>query len=291
MIVPNRRGPVGITLARDLRPRPKHIAKPGTRPFYLEHSGELVIQAVMWDVKLRELYDLVRGGRYDSRILFRILEGAALYATAGYALDTEDFPAGVALALENRGRVQGKGGDGAPGSPWGSSSNPDRDGADGGAGGNAILVQHDIDIDNTSGEIFSGGGGGGSGSGIEGAAYAPAASGAGGGGAGTVPGNGGAWGDGGVPAPENGGEPGTADAGGLSGVGSDGYLQSGGDGGNGGDPGEAGQPGTAAVNNTGGGTVGTPGAGGAAGNAIVQSGGTVTFTGGNNSTQIKGGIV
>lgn len=282
-----------LILTRTIRPEPKHIAAPGTRPFYLSHSGEVIIQATMWDVNLRELYDLLRGGRYDPCIAFRLLEGAALYATAGYALDTGDWPAAVGLVFENNGRVQGKGGAGGPGNEpqyvYTAGENPGED------GGDAMIVRYDITLENGSGEIFGGGGGGGGGGASNAGGYNKAAGGGGGGGAGTIPGAGGAGGDApfvGSNSGEDGGvgSPGSANAGGNGGAGGvkDGYHA--GSGGTGGGPGQAGAKGSDGYTDNGS-SAAVGRLGGAAGKAIVQSGGTVTISGGNNSTQIKGGIV
>lgn len=281
---------MNITLARDLRPVPQHIVTPGTRPFCLSHSGEVIIQATMWDVNLRDLYDLLRGGRYDQFIRFRILEGAAIYATAGYALDTGDWPTGTTLTLENRGRVQGKGGDGGYASTGGAWT-----GEDGEDGTHAMLIQHDITIDNTNGEIFGGGGGGGGGgfSSVISPSLYRSGGGGGGGGAGALVGAGGNHYPPFVDDSRNhsswhgqDGAAGTGDAGGAGGAYGtpNGPVSPGGAGGDGGGPGAAGAAGGNGVSTNG-------GAGGAAGNAIVQSGGTATFSGGNNSTQVKGSIV
>lgn len=223
------------------------------------------------------------------------------------AIETGDWPEGTILQLENRGRIQGRGGAGGKGmeNNWGQLSDPT-----GGDGGDALHVSYDISIDNSQGEIYAGGGGGGGGGWSLGIYFdishwqlreAMAGGGGGGGGAGTLGGAGGAGGSGGTfyqywrsRGSASPGANGTADTAGAGGAGD--YFKwtaiaqggAGGDGGGYAEAGAHGGKGSAWGDST---QVFGGGAGGAPGNAIVQSGGaTATITAGNDTTRIKGAI-
>ena len=188
---------------------------------------------------------------------------------------------GSTLKIVNNGNIYGAGGGGGNG---GSVSYPTANaGAPGNDGGDAIDAQIDITVDNTNGNIYGGGGGGGGG----GSNHA-------GGGNDCYPGSGGGGGRG-----NNGG--GAGPKGTASGcvfnyaaydgsVGSETSAGAGGAavgtagaGGNGGDWGQAGAPGETTSRASG-------GAGGAGGYAIRLNGNSVTWLGGNNSSQVKGGV-
>lgn len=68
--------------------------------------------------------------------------------SASYALRTGTFPAGSTLIIVNKGTIRGRGGNGGSGT------------AGGYAGGHAIYLDFDVEIDNGAGYIFGGGGGG-----------------------------------------------------------------------------------------------------------------------------------
>lgn len=191
------------------------------------------------------------------------------------------FPAGSTIKLINNGRLMGSGGAGGNGGTGAAA------GTAGGNGGPAIKFESSaamsdgsaipLTIDNTNGYLLGGGGGGGGGGGTT----------EGGGGGST--GGGGGGGDGG-------GSGGTGyESGDLAGwpeVGA--YYQNyGGDGdpfgsaGNGGNGGKWGSDGIDGRTASGAG-----GLGGTAGKAVDKNGRSVsiTWTGGNNSTQVKGAV-
>lgn len=118
-----------------------------------------------------------------------VMVGSAL--TSLPAFHVGSWPSGFDIVLRVLGRIQGRGGDGAPGGFF--TGNP------GLAGGAALYTRVAIELETDTGEIW-GGGGGGAGTG----AFA-----GGGGGAGYQPGNGGGGGN---------GQPGTTEAGGPGGV-------------------------------------------------------------------------
>ncbi|KXK68008.1 hypothetical protein BC89_27940 [Pseudomonas monteilii] len=190
--------------------------------------------------------------------------------TGTYALRTGVFPAGSTLLIVNKGYIRGKGGNG--GTPT----------VVGAAGGTALYVDMDCTIDNTNGYIFGGGGGGGGASCVS-SALSVNLNASGGGGAGSAEGAGGTT--------TQVGSPGTATTGGAGGSAT--YTAIGKTwkavGGAGGANGAAGVNGSY-ITAGGTGWVYVTKAGGAAGAAIARNGKTVTITGGNNTTQIKGAI-
>lgn len=194
-------------------------------------------------------------------------------STSTAALKTGSWAAGVVLTLENKGRIQGKGGTGGEGDNAGNNAN-------GFSGGDSLEATYAITVDNTNGEIWGGGGGGGGGGYGQGGF---AGGGGGGGGSGTTAGSGGACPQN-TPSlvPGTPGAAGTADAGGVGGSGgTNGGI--GGTGGNGGAPGVAGSNGTAG---TGGVSQGPGGTGGARGNYIVGNS-FVTWTA---MGDVRGGV-
>jgi hypothetical protein len=210
------------------------------------------------------------------------------------ALISGGLRAGSELRIVNRGTITGAGGAGGAGGGFsGAGPNPQ---SGGGAGGAAISTTTRLVIDNTAGNIWGGGGGGGGGA-VATITNVLAGGGGGGGGAGTTAGGGGAAGPAfsGAQYPVGyAGAAGTASAGGAGGAGGnsgtyprqyDGSGRGlGGAGGAGGGPGQGGGRG-------GDGNLGGAGlAGGAAGNAVVLNGNTVTWTGGNNATQVRGPV-
>lgn len=199
-----------------------------------------------------------------------INSGAVFGATSisNNAFSQGTFASGATLKLINQGQIIGRGGDG------GQGADVSFDGAclvgtpeGGGIGGDALNLTTNCIIDNTYGLIGGGGGGGAGGSGVCSVGGTKRTGDGGGGGQGYLGGSGGAAGgtDGGVS---------------LGNAGSDGAKNYAGTGAySGGELGQSGQS-----NPFG-------GAGGAAGKAIKKNGNTVTITGGNNSTQIRGAIV
>lgn len=156
-------------------------------------------------------------------VRFIVLAGVIVgsTSTSSASVRTGSWPAGVDVYLENRGRIQGKGGAG------GASAFPS--GSPGLIGGDALLVESLFRIDNEDGQIWAGGGGGGGSEIFDLEGGDPPAGGGGGGGAGTDGGLGGA----GATSDQNGAS-GTSEVGGVAG-GSYPFI-----GGNGGDPGLAG---------------------------------------------------
>jgi hypothetical protein len=197
----------------------------------------------MFNLNLRTIHDQIYQPPVGGEVVNVILVSGFTVGsetTALPAMRTGSWPAGVTLSLVTLGgRIQGRGGD--PGLYTGTGPLYQ----DAGAGGDAILAEVPISIDNTGGEIFSGGGGGG-----VSITTGPTFIFAGGGGAGTDPGSAGQSYDGII---VTNGAPGTADAGGLGGVSVFDSAQHGGDGGG---PGIAGGTGTVAGENRAGGATG-----------------------------------
>lgn len=184
------------------------------------------------------------------------------------SLRTGSWPAGSLLTLINNGTIAGRGGDGDY-SPTG--------------GGDAILLDFALSIDNTYGLIGGGGGGGGQGN-HETDFFFWGVGGGGGGGQGHDGGTGGAAAG---PAAADGasgdiGGPGAG--GGPSASGPNGYY-----GGGGGLGGALGAAGGAASSTTPNGYAGSGGSG--AGRAVNRAGFALTWIAGNNSTHVKGAIV
>jgi hypothetical protein len=192
------------------------------------------------------------------------------------------FPAGSTLKIVNAGKMLGLGGDGGDGGVGADA------GTAGAAGGPAIKFESTaamadataipLTIDNTSGYIAGGGGGGGGGGGT---GEGGGGGGQGGGGGG---GQGGGYGGGGYASGSNAGWtiPYTRFVGGGDGdpFGPAGQGRSGGWWGSDGQEGDAGYNG------------GVGGIGGAGGKAVDKNGRSVSITwlGGNNSTQVKGAV-
>jgi len=216
-------------------------------------------------------------------------------STSNPAFDTGAMPAGSRVIIINNGQIIGKGGNGGNG----GSSTPTA-GAAGGSAGDAINFQTDVIVDNTNGDIFGGGGGGGGGGGAKGSNFALSVclsshcgGGGGGGGAGNSSSSGGVGGNTGVSG-DNGG--GGSTSAGTGGIGGDGTFVSvdGGPGGNGGGygvAGVAGSSGTATGTNCSEpNATSSGGSNGAAGKAVDLNGNSITWLGGNNSSQVKGAV-
>lgn len=221
-------------------------------PQLLSRSGglsfEIEVSANAYNFNLRDAvialgWDGVTPASISCQVAPGVVIGSTVTSLAAFTVGS--IPAGCSLSLVNRGRIQGAGGKGG-----GGGGQQATDGKPGSPGGDALLTDYPISLDNTDGELWSGGGGGGGGYNASG----PGGSGGGaGGGAGTDPGLGGNGGGGGSVA----GTPGTSEVGGQGGAG-DGGGSAGADGGG---PGEDGPDGFGAI----------PGVGGAAGQSINGS--------------------
>ncbi len=104
-------------------------------------------------------------------VILTINSGVKVYSnsTSQPALDTGTLPSGTTIKIVNNGYIVGKGGDGGRGGGvwsggccWNNWADSARVGT---AGGNALELRLPVTIDNTNGNIWSGGGGGGGGAG------------------------------------------------------------------------------------------------------------------------------
>lgn len=189
------------------------------------------------NINLRTAHDgsfpaAVSGDTVRCRILTGVTIGST--TTAAPAFDAGTWPAGVTVEVENRGKIQGKGGVGGNGNAGiGSNGSP---------GGTAFYTRFAVALDNAGGLIWGGGGGGGGGGAPGEISQDPIE----GGGGVLVPTGGGGGGGGG--SGHLGGEPGGSTEGGSAGAagssaagGGGGAPRSGpGFGGTGGGPGQAG---------------------------------------------------
>lgn len=211
-------------------------ADTGERVIYIEND--------IYNLNLRTIHDSLYsepiGGSPSEQVRFIIVEGITVGSTSTStpAMRTGSWPAGLDLILENRGRIQGKGGGGG---------NAGLSVENGSPGGDALLVERSLQIENEGvgflGQIWAGGGGGGGALALLSGNPDLDGAGGGGGGSGFNGGNGGN----GYPNGTN-GQPGTSDSGGVGGT----WL--GNSGGDGGGPGLIGGP-----SSFGGGTPGAPG--------------------------------
>jgi len=200
-------------------------------------------------------------------------------STTNAALTIGNFPSGSIITIINNGQIIGAGGDGGAG---GTSGTPI--GSVGNNGGDAITTTLDLTIDNTNGDVFSGGGGGGGGGHSYGGTgtcgdAGEADGGGGGGGAGDTGGSGGSGGNVGLAGTTVGGTGGA-----LTNV-ANGATGAGGDGGEYGITGNSGTSSGSAICPTNAG-----GSGGSAGNAVSLNGNSITWDGGNNGDQVKGSV-
>lgn len=210
-----------------------------------------------------------------------IATGIVVYLSAGAAaLRTGTFPSGSTCKIINKGTICGSGGSGNVG---GGGGFPNA-GGNGSAAGDAIKIDgtDSLSIDNGSGNIFGGGGGGGGGT-SDSTGLITCDGGGGGGGRGRVASSGGAGGTGDAVVGSAGlaGSFSTAGTGGAGGH----ATGDGGAGGDGGDWGNTGQRGSLGTQGA-----GTRSLGGAAGFAVRIGTGSVAFTAGNNSSQVKGSV-
>lgn len=214
-----------------------------------EAEIKVFIENDAFNLDLRVIYDSLYAAPQGGDIIRFIIEDGVIVgstSTSTYAMRTgATWPGGVTLIIENRGRIQGRAGDGAPEPSW-----PAVNGINGANGGDALFLEVATQIDNTDGEIFGGAGGGASGARFSASGIETSSSGAGGGGAGTDRGAAGYQSFAGTLPTD-----GTADVGGTHGTVGFGA----GDGGDGGDPGEDGDNGHAASSGQPGGIGGTKG--------------------------------
>jgi hypothetical protein len=206
--------------------------------------------------------------------------GRGTSTTVPGLLFTGTFPAGSTIKIVNAGKVYGSGGAGGDGGIGAAA------GTAGARGGPAIRFDSSagmsdsslipLTIDNTSGYICGGGGGGGGGGGTT------AGGGGGGEGGGGAGGDGGGYGGSGYADGENAGWPDVGTR----------YSNDGGSGDPFGPAGNGGYGGPWGIDgNSGGSASGAGGAGGAAGKAVDLNGkASLTWIGGNNSTQVKGAV-
>jgi hypothetical protein len=233
----------------------------GERVIYIENDA--------LNLNLRTIHDsLYAAPDGTETVRFIVIDGATVgsTSTATKAMVTGSWPSGVALFLDNLGRIEGKGGNAGAG---GSNSN----GTAGQPGGDALQATFAISIDNTGGEIWAGAGGGGGGGGDTTLTFY-AGGGGGGGGAGAQGGSGASGGAGNSGPSSQGasGAAGTEPAGGAGGAGGNisGGALLGGNGGAGGGPGVNGTSGSTGHGSFGGFiTHYLGGTGGAAGDYIV----------------------
>lgn len=206
----------------------------------------IIIDSAINDVNLRTLHDSIYPdptGHESPPITIRayveqsVIVGST--STSTPAFNVGDWPAGIAISIHVRGRIQGRGGKGgASFSTFGTDGLP---------GGLALFARYPFQLilNEGDGGIWGGGGGGGGADDPQ-----DGSGGGGGGGAGQLGGDGGD----GSGANQFPGQPGTSEAGGLGGVGNFGRV--------GGPGGRPGLPGEEAAGG------GTRGQGGAAGLAI-----------------------
>ena len=267
-------------------------------------QGPIVISANQTDL---DLFVELGGPPGPVEVTVTINAAVIIDATQGNcAVTTGDLHPDSVITLVNNGEIRGHAGNGGNGASAisnclfeGELPPPSliyyfftSNGFGGSKGGCAIEILIDnFFIDNTSGNIFAGGGGGGGGGGSAGSI---SANGGGGGGGGRGSDGVGSAGNGGnaqtfvdfacPPITENDGSAGTdgsAAAAGTGGAGGNPGFTDGGDGGDWGDPGT--------VGDTFGGSNG--GSAGAGGDAVQTNGATLTWLGGFNGTQVKGGVV
>jgi len=230
-------------------------------------------------------YNLFTGAgspSYKCNVVLTINAGIVVQGTTASSLPairTAGFAAGSTLKIINNGIIAGFGGVGGRGARYISAGN-NVIATVGSPGGNALDVQLPLTVDNTNGYIFGGGGGGG-GSGGDLDVYGDVRYGGGSGGGGCGYNNAaGGTSSAGYLSTGSAGGAGSSSAGGARGTNAD---LPGKYGGAGRMWGLAGETGT---------TVGASSgkAGGAAGAAIALNGYTITWSGGNNSTQVKGSV-
>jgi len=230
----------------------------------LKAAADLVIAADAFDYNIAtELGNPTESIDVTLTINTGIIVGST--STGNAALSTGSLPAGSTVKIVNKGRIQGKGGDGGAGY---NACQPA--GAPGGTGGNGLELLLSVTLDNASGEIWAGGGGGGGGG--NGCGCPWSAGNGGGGGAGSV------FGSGGSGTYFN-GTNGTTLLGGVGGTSSAPHIQIVG--------GNGGVPGTAGTNGSNGCSAGG-GAGGLAGDAVQGNGNVITWIGAQGD--IKGQI-
>lgn len=220
-------------------------------------------------------------GSPSSRVDVILTINSGIYAGGNPGITTgTGWATGSTIKIINNGYITGAGGNGGRGGNVGSN------GSAGQIGKDALSLGWNVTIDNTNGYIFGGGGGGGGGAGII-DGLGGAAGGGGGGGQGYPGGAGGDRGSGGGIAAGDGTDGSRTNRGSGGAGGQDGfYPVTGGNGGNGGLWASNGVSGQSVTGDT----TYNGGFRGAGGKAIDLNGYTVTWLGGNNSTQVKGAV-
>lgn len=124
---------------------------PNFRPISIDTSAN--------NLNLRDIYDAqFPAPDANTTIVFTVEAGVTVGSASVGALgiDTGEWPENpLLIQIKNFGRMQGKGGAG------GKGGTDTVNGVAGQNGGDALIVRHDIELDNEFGEIWSGGGGGG----------------------------------------------------------------------------------------------------------------------------------
>ena len=230
----------------------------------------ITISANAYDVNWKALAGNPSGAVQSVLVIAPGVRIGSANPLATYSLRTGGFAAGSYRKLINNGSINGHGG---------QDSYP--------AGGDAIYLDEDVEIDNAGGEIFGGGGSGAWGfpAGTQGGLNATGGGGSGGGqgfdgGAGGLGDSAGA----GWTEPGSDGNPGGVASPGIGGQGgSNGFYGT--HGGTGGTGGTWGQPGSVSSANSNGQTNTSVGA---AGYAVRRNGHSITWVGGYNAAQVKG---
>jgi hypothetical protein len=206
----------------------------------------IIIDANVNNANLQTIHDsiypaAVSGVTVNCTIQQGVIVGSLDTANPAFTVGT--FAAGVTVNLIVNGRIQGKAGNGGNGT--------NLTGGSGLIGGPALYTRQNINLTDTSGQIWGGGGGGGGGgSSVVAGTLIPGSG--GGGGAGQLPGAGGLNGGSGA----FDGQSGTTEAGGAGGTNAANPFSVGGTGGN---PGLVGSTGTVGSTGQAGGTGGAPG--------------------------------
>lgn len=240
----------------------------------------IVIENDSYSVDLRSLHNQYYSSVSPGDIVrFVVNNGVYIGSSSDFSLRTGTWDSSVTLILVNNGFIYGRGGRGGV-----AVFEGDTDAGDGEPGGTALLLNHNITIDNTNGVIAGGGGGGGAVRIFFPPYGANSLTAGGGGGAGISGGQGGVSYTTGdsviVSTPASGGK----DIGGSGGVSSYSTVRA--TGGRGGDVGYSGSTGSIE-----GGDFSLFHEGGPSGASIVRSGRNITWIGGNTSERVKGPII
>jgi hypothetical protein len=125
-------------------------------------TRKIFIQENQKNVNLKSLYDSLYASTTGvTSVIFEILSGIVVSSASINigAIETGFWPGGITINLVNKGKIFGKGGNGGQG---GGTNGPAQNGT---KGGDAIVMNVNLTIDNGSGLIAGAGGGGGGGAG------------------------------------------------------------------------------------------------------------------------------